>query len=77
MTYRINLPILAITSGDRYAAVVTIPPGRIVNVLGPAEDERFVIAGVGSERVDIFASDLADRRVASPQDVLRRAGSHA
>lgn len=65
MTYRINLPILAIASRDRYTVVISIPPGRIVNVLGPAEDKRFVIAGVGGERVDVFAADLADRSVCS------------
>jgi hypothetical protein len=61
MPYRIDLPILGLISDDdAHPAAVTIPAGRIVDVIGPAKDRRFVVVGVDDERFQVFASDHAD-----------------
>jgi hypothetical protein len=61
MTYRINLPVLVLAFKDNHQAAVTIPAGHIVEVIGPAEDDRFVVVSVNDEQFHVFASDLADR----------------
>ena len=47
-----------------HKTVVTIPALKIVEVVGPAEDDRFVIISLDGEQFHVFASDLANR--ASP-----------
>jgi hypothetical protein len=61
MTYRIYLPTLALAFRDNHQAAVTIPAGKIVHVIGPAEDNRFVVVSMNGEQFHIFAADLADR----------------
>jgi hypothetical protein len=82
MPYRIDLPILGLTSnGEPNQTAVTIPAGRIVDVIGPAKDRRFVVVGMDDERFQVFASDLADRgkilnpdASAAPRRASRRKG---
>ena len=61
MTYRIDLPTMVLAFRDNHEAAVTIPAGAIVEVIGPAEDDRFSVVSVNDERFHMFASDLADR----------------
>ena len=56
-----TLPILVLAFKDNHQAAVTIPAGEIVDVIGPAEDDRFVVVSVNNEQFHVFASDLADR----------------
>jgi hypothetical protein len=46
---------------DNHRVAVTIPALKIVEVIGPAEDDRFVVISVDGERFHVFVSDLADR----------------
>jgi hypothetical protein len=61
MTYRIEIPTLVLAFKDNHQAAVTIPAGQLVEVIGPAEDDRFVVVSVNEEQFHVFASDLADR----------------
>ncbi|MGD1096243.1 MAG: hypothetical protein ABSB35_30155 [Bryobacteraceae bacterium] len=61
MTYRIDLPTMVLAFRDNHEAAVTIPAGTILDVIGPAEDDRFVVVSVDDEQFHMFASDLADR----------------
>jgi len=69
MPYRIDLAILGLTSDNEAPQeAVTIPAGRIVDVVGPAKDRRFVVVGVDDRRFQVFASDLAGRgKILTPE----------
>ena len=61
MTYRIELPTTALAFGENHPVVTTIQAGQVVDLIGPAEDKRFVIVILNGEQLEIFASDLAVR----------------
>ena len=61
ITYRIELPTMVLAFRDNHQSAVTIPTGQIIEVIGPAEDERFVVVSMGDEQFHIFASDLETR----------------
>ncbi len=61
MTYRIDLPMTALAFGKNHRVVTTIQAGQVVDLIGPAEDKRFVVVSVNDEQLEIFASDLAAR----------------
>ena len=44
-----------------HQAAVTIPAGTMVDVLGLAEDDRFVVITMEGEQFHAFATDVADR----------------
>jgi hypothetical protein len=46
---------------DNHQAAVTIPAGKIVDVVSLEEDDRFVVITVEGEQFHAFASDPADR----------------
>ena len=46
---------------DNHQLAVTIPAGKIVDVVASAQDDRFVVVTVDGEQFHAFASDLADR----------------
>jgi hypothetical protein len=60
MTYRIDQPTMVLAFKDNHQAAVTIPAGKIIQVNGPAEDDRFVVVSVDGEQFHVFASDLAN-----------------
>lgn len=61
MTYRLRFPTMVLAFRDNHQAAVTIPAGKIVDLIGPAEDDRFLIVSVEGEQFHVFASDLAER----------------
>jgi hypothetical protein len=61
MTYAMDLPTAVLAFRDNHPAAVTIPAGGIVELSGPAEDDRFSAVSVNDEQFHMFASDLADR----------------
>jgi hypothetical protein len=61
MRYRTNQSVLVLAFKDNHQAAVTIPAGQIIDVIGPAEDDRFSIVSVNREQFHVFASDLTDR----------------
>ena len=46
---------------DNHDAAVTIPPGAVFDVLGTANDDRFVVVRVKGQEFLVFESDLKDR----------------
>jgi hypothetical protein len=62
--------------GKNHQAAVTIPPGKIIEVLGPATDDRFVTIRVDGNTFDVFLTDLSERccPVKEPQADVSGAG---
>lgn len=61
MRCRLNAPLLALAWRDNHRAAVTIPAGRIIDVLRHAEDERFSVVGFEGEELLALESDLLAR----------------
>jgi hypothetical protein len=47
--------------GDGHHAAITIPSGRLIRVIGPAEDDRFLVIEIDGERFQAFETDLKSR----------------
>jgi hypothetical protein len=61
LTYRMDLPTLVLAFRDNHRAAITIPAGEIVELIGPAEIDGFVVVSVNDEKFRILARDLVDR----------------
>jgi hypothetical protein len=47
---------------DNHQLAVTVPAGRTVEIIGPAEnDDRFLVLSTNDEQFHAFASDLEER----------------
>jgi len=46
---------------DNHHAAVNIPAGEIFEVIGPAQDDRFVVVDVKGQQFLVFDSDLKYR----------------
>ena len=62
--YQTHLPTIALAFRDDHHAAVTIPAGTMMNLIGPAEDDRFVVVEVDGERFQVFETDLMNRSAA-------------
>jgi hypothetical protein len=51
---------MVLALNDNHEAAVPIPAGKVVDVVGSAEDDRFVVVSVDGEQFLAFASDLTD-----------------
>ncbi len=58
--YRVDRPMLCLAFRDNHHAAVTIQAGKVFEVVGPAQDDRFVIVDIGGEQFLVFCSDLTD-----------------
>lgn len=59
--YRFDLPTMVLASRNNHQSAVTIEAGEIFEIVGPAQDDRFVLAKVRGEEVLVFDRDLKDR----------------
>lgn len=59
--YRANLPIMVLAFRDNHEAAVTIRVGEVFEVVGPAQDDRFIVVKVRGEEMLVFESDPKDR----------------
>ena len=59
--YRVEVPMMVLALRNNHHAAVTIQAGEILEVLGRAEDDRFVVAETGEEKVLVFERDLKAR----------------
>ena len=64
--YRATLPIMVLAFRDNHQAATTIAAGEILEVVGPARDDRFMIINVRGNEFLIFESDLRDRGAVVP-----------
>jgi hypothetical protein len=60
MLHLFNHVTMVLASKDNHQTAVSIPAGKIVDVVGPAPDDRFVIVNLDGEHLVAFASDIAD-----------------
>jgi len=60
LLYRLNAPTMVLALNDNHQAAVPIPAGKIVDVEGSTEDDRFVVVRVDGEQFLAFASDLCE-----------------
>ena len=60
MRYRVDRPMLCLAFRDNHHAAVTIQAGKVFEVVGPAQDDRFVVVDIGGEQFLVFVSDLTD-----------------
>lgn len=58
--YRVNRPLLCLAFRDNHHAAVTIRAGQVFEVIGSAEDDRFVVVEVKGDQFLIFDSDLKE-----------------
>jgi hypothetical protein len=59
--YRATLPTMVLTFRDNHDFAVPIAAGEVFEVVGAAEDDRFVIVNVKGQEFLIFAVDLKRR----------------
>jgi hypothetical protein len=60
MLHCLHRPTIVLAMKHNHQAAVPIPAGTIVDVVGSAEDDRFVVVTVDGEQFHAFASDLVD-----------------
>jgi hypothetical protein len=61
MLYRASHAITVLAFGDNHQFDVTLPPGSILEVLRPAQDDRFIIVSIKGEEFLVLESDLRTR----------------
>ncbi len=61
MQYRLNTPTMVLALGDNHQQAVTVPADKVIHVIGPAQDDRFVEVAVDDQHFLMFESDLAAR----------------
>ena len=61
MLYRASHPIIVLAFRDNHQAAVAVSPGDILEVIGPAQDDRFVVVSVKGEKFLVFESDMRTR----------------
>ncbi len=71
MTYRLRLPMVVLAFENNHQAATTIPAGQIIDVIGPAMDDRFFVIASKGEQFHVFASDLVDRRAQNRNETER------
>jgi hypothetical protein len=78
--YRIDLPMMVLAFRDNHHAAVThaavtIQTNEILEVVGPAQDDRFVIVDVRGEQFLVFDCDLKDHGKLVPDRKSHRAAA--
>lgn len=68
MRYLTRRPTIALAHRDDHDIAVTLPDGKVLEVIARAEDERFLVVEVDGQRFRIFEADLTDRGRAKPAE---------
>lgn len=58
--YRATSPMMVLAFRDNHQNAVTIPAGEAFEVVGPAQDDRFIVVEVDGDEFLIFESDLRE-----------------
>jgi hypothetical protein len=61
MHYSLSAPLVVLAYGDNHHAAVTIPAGKTIEVMGLAEDDRFLVINFEGERLLVFERDLEEQ----------------
>ncbi|MGA2713607.1 MAG: hypothetical protein ABSG41_10925 [Bryobacteraceae bacterium] len=70
---RVDLPIMGLAFRNDHHAAVTIQAGEILEVVGPAQDDRFMIVEFKGEQCIVFERDLKYRGKPVPAGKARAA----
>lgn len=70
--YRVDRPMLCLAFRDNHHAAVTIKAGKVFEVVGPAQDDRFVVVDIDGEQFLVFVSDLEDYGKPVPDTKISR-----
>lgn len=76
MRYQTQLPTIALAFKENHQAAITIPEGKMIDLVGRAKDQRFVVVEVDGERLQMFETDLADRCIAEAAPDRAKAEVH-
>jgi len=60
LTCRLTRPTMVLALNDNHAAAVPIPAGKVVDIEGSTQDDRFVVVSVDGQQFLAFASDIRD-----------------
>ena len=60
MLYRTSHAITVLAFGDNHQLAVMLPPGGVLQVLRPAQDDRFVIVSIKGEEFLVFEPDIRE-----------------
>jgi hypothetical protein len=58
MSYSSKLPLMVLAYKNNHDAAVAVPAGKMIEIIGPDEDDRFVIVNVDGEEFLVFETDL-------------------
>ena len=58
MQYSPNRPLMVLAYNDNHEAALPVPPGKSIDVMGPAQDDRFLIVNVDGEKFLVFRTDI-------------------
>ena len=72
MRYRTNLPLMVLAYKDNHDAAVTVPAGQVIDVIGYAKDDRFLVVNVDGEDFHVFETDLRERSKLVPNKPAAR-----
>ena len=62
--YKLHTRTIGLVSRGNHQAATLIPAGTTVEVIGPAEDPRFLVVEISGEQLWVFETDLKDRSIA-------------
>lgn len=66
MRYRADLPLMVLAYKDNHHAAVPIPAGKLIHVIGFADDDRFLVVNVDGEEFHVFETDVRERGMPLP-----------
>ena len=58
MSYCLELPLTVLAYGNNHDCAITVPAGKNIEILGPDQDDRFLIVEVNGEKFLAFETDL-------------------
>lgn len=61
MTHQVDRELMVLASNGNHRAAVSLRVGRVIDILGPAQDTRFVRIAVDGEEFEAFQTDVAER----------------
>jgi hypothetical protein len=61
MSRKLYRELMVLGNRDNHDAAVSVPPGKVIEVLGSAQDDRFLRIQVDGEVFEAFECDVTER----------------
>lgn len=61
MSQQLTREMMVLGCTGNHHAAVSLPAGKTIEILGPAEDDRFVRIQVDGEQFEAFQTDIKER----------------